>query len=270
MRSLLACAPALSRLPQRPALVFQHNDFLPGAAIGRAVRRAAHSADRVSCLSAAVAGELDPDGRGGERLRVIHPGVDTARFAHLAPPRDGEPDALLLGAIVGWKRPQLALEVVALAARELPGLRLTLAGEPVVSSGVDLLETLRERAERDDLRGRVTFAGRVGDVGEALGGASCLLHCADQEPFGLALVEALAAGRPVVAPAAGGPLEIVDESCGRLYPPGDARAAAAALVEVLADSAWLGQAGRERAQKHFSLERFRTEFRQLLEETAAP
>ena len=52
-----------------------------------------------------------------------------------------------------------------------------------------------------------------------------LLHCADDEPYGLALVEALAAGRPVVAPAAGGPLEIVADGAGRLYPPGDADAA---------------------------------------------
>ena len=51
-----------------------------------------------------------------------------------------------------------------------------------------------------------------------------LLHCADREPWGLVLIEALAAGRPVVAPAAGGPLEILDRG---LYPPGDADAAVA-------------------------------------------
>ena len=47
----------------------------------------------------------------------------------------------------------------------------------------------------------------------------------------MVLVEALAAGRPVVAPAAAGPLEIVTDGAGRLYPPGDAAAAAAALRE---------------------------------------
>ena len=62
-----------------------------------------------------------------------------------------------------------------------------------------------------------------------------LLHCADAEPYGLALVEALAAGRPVVAPAAAGPLEIVQDGAGRLYPPGDADAAVEALRTVLAD-----------------------------------
>ena len=49
----------------------------------------------------------------------------------------------------------------------------------------------------------------------------------------MAVLEALAAGRPAVVPDAAGPAEIVDESCGLLYPPGDAGAAAAALVELV-------------------------------------
>jgi len=73
-----------------------------------------------------------------------------------------------------------------------------------------------------------------------------VLHCADREPFGLALVEALAAGRPVVAPAAGGPLEIVTTASGRLYTPGDADAGAAALRGALADRT-LRAGARERA-----------------------
>ena len=71
----------------------------------------------------------------------------------------------------------------------------------------------------------------------ALASAHVLLHCADAEPYGMALVEALAAGRPVVAPAAAGPLEIVADGAGRLYPPGDAQAAVEALRAVLADDA---------------------------------
>ena len=55
----------------------------------------------------------------------------------------------------------------------------------------------------------MTFAGRLDDPRPALARAHCLLHCADAEPWGLALVEALAAGRPVVAADAAGPREIV-------------------------------------------------------------
>ena len=91
----------------------------------------------------------------------------------------------------------------------------------------------------------MTFAGQV-DARAALASAHLLLHCADAEPFGLVLVEALACGRPVVAPAAAGPLEIVTDGAGRLYPPGDAHAAADALRAVLADPARRRAAGARR------------------------
>ena len=169
-------------------------------------------------LSQAIADDL------GLRATVVHPGVDLDRFAKAPLPE--RPRALVLGAIVDWKRPELALETVAIAARELPDLRVTLAGEPIDAAGRELLSQLRERAARPDLDGRVSFPGSVDDSAAALANATCLLHCADREPFGLALVEALARGRPVVAPAAAGPVEIVDRSCGRLYAPGDPDAAA--------------------------------------------
>ena len=130
------------------------------------------------------------------------------------------------------------------------------------------MAALRERAERPDLRGRVTFAGPVEHPAAALAATGCLLHCAEREPFGIVLIEALAAGRPAVAPAGGGAPEIVDETVGRLYPPGDAAAAADALCEVLSDpatTARLGAAGRERAERDFTVEATRSRFAALLE-----
>ena len=205
---------------ERPPLVFQHNDLLPGPAVARAVRAAARRADAVVALSECIARDLDPANELG--VRVLHPGVDLERFAP-GPAPDGPPEVLVLGAIVDWKRPELALEAFALASRERPELRLRLAGAPLGAAGEQLLELLRRRAGQADLAGRVDLAGAVDDVPAALRRASCLLHCADREPFGRVLAEALAAGRPVVAPAACGPLEILDEDCARLYPPGDPR-----------------------------------------------
>jgi GT2 family glycosyltransferase len=156
----------------------------------------------------------------------------------------------MLGALEPWKRPDLALEAVALAAHDLPRIRLTVAGAPLAASGERLVPRLRERAERPDLAGRVELTGALSDVRPALRRAWCLLHCAEREPFGTVVLQALASGRPVVAPDAGSPAEVVDESCGRLYPPGDARAAAAALVELLSSpelARSLGAGGRARA-----------------------
>jgi len=192
------------------------------------VRAVARRADVTIALSRAIAGDL------GEQAVVVHPGVDLERFT-VSPPGEG---ALVLGAIVDWKRPELAVAIA-----ERAGVPLTFAGEPLDRSG----EEIRER-----LAGRATFAGAA-DAPAALAGCAVLLHCADREPFGLALVEALASGRPVVAPDAAGPGEIVDPSCGLLYPPGDVDAGAAALRTALANATELGRAARARAERCFDV-----------------
>src|SRR4051812_46337709 len=239
MRTAIATSAAMRRLDEPPPWIFEHIDFLPGPAIARTVRAAAARADNVVCVSQAVARDLDPDDQLRERIDVIHCGVDPARFApgdaaERAAARAGA-EALLLGAIVPWKRPDLALDIVAHAARELPDLRRRIAGAPLDTDGEHRLARLRERASQPDLAGRVEFAGQLDDPARALREAACLLHCSNREPFGLVLVEALASGAPVVAPAAGGPAEIVDATCGALYPPGDAPAGARALAGVLRD-----------------------------------
>jgi glycosyltransferase involved in cell wall biosynthesis len=248
MRALLSSTAALGGPGPRAPLAFVHNDLLPSPLVGRGVRAVAGRADLVVCLSQAIADDL---ARRGSRVVVVRPGVDLDRLRPAGTPPTGPPTALLLGAIVGWKRPDLALEAGALAARELPELHLQVAGAPLDTAGAELLARLRDRATRPDLAGRVEFLGQVADVPAALAGATCLLHCADREPYGIALVESLACGRPVVAPAAAGPLEIVDASCGALYPPGDAQAAATALVDVIRRAPDLGPAARARAETHF-------------------
>lgn len=249
MRSAVACA-----LPPRPscAVAFQHNDLAPGPWIGAAVRAAARRADLVTALSRTAAADLDRSGRLA-RVRVVHPGVDVDAFAEDAAPAR-PPEVLVLGALVPWKRPELALEACALARRSRPELRLRLVGAPLHGGGTTLLGQLRERASRPDLAGAVEFAGSVADARDDLARSACLLHCAEAEPFGIAVLEALAAGRPAIVPAAAGPAEIVDDSCGILYRPGDADAAARAIVDVVSDpprAASMGRAGRARARERF-------------------
>ena len=266
MRSALTCAAALRWLSNPPRLLFSHNDFLSSPWVARAVRAAAQQADRVVVPSAAVAADLDAQGVLGERLEVVRPGVDLEHFVPGEPP--AAPNVLVLGAIVPWKRQDLALEAVAIAARELPSLTITFAGRTQGESGLQLEAELRRRARAADLDGRVTLAGELVDPRTALRSASCLLHCADREPYGLVIAEALASGLPVVAPAAFGPSEIVDPSCGRLYPPGDAHAAARALVEVLEEGTGLRAAARAKAELDLDVEITRRRYRELTDELA--
>jgi GT2 family glycosyltransferase/glycosyltransferase involved in cell wall biosynthesis len=262
MRAALAL---LLPAPSQP-VVFTHHDLLPGLLLGRVVRAAAARAELVIVPSRTVARDLGP------RIPavVIHPGVDVERFdANGAAPAD-PPHALVLGALVEWKRPELALSALALARRERPDLRLRIVGAPLDDDDTVLWQ-LRERASRPDLAGAVDIVGAVDHPESELARATCLLHCAPREPYGLAVVEALAAGRPVIAPAAAGPQEIVDETCGVLYPPGDAAAAAGALLEVVGDphrAASLGQAGRARARERFGVVQAREQFAEALSRLA--
>jgi N-acetylglucosaminyl-diphospho-decaprenol L-rhamnosyltransferase len=264
MRSALGYL--VARGPDRWPTVFHHNDFLPGPLIAWLVRVAAARADLVTVPSRAVARDLDPQGRLGDLVGVVHPGVDAARFDPAARPLD-PPRVLVLGAIVGWKRPDLALETFALARRRCPDLRLRLVGAPIGSEGERLGVLLRARAAEEDLSGAVEFVGFVSDPAGELADATCLLHCAEREPFGLAVLEAMAAGRPVVVPAAAGPAEIVDGECGFLFPPGDVDAAADAVTRLASEpelAARMGAEGRGRAIARFDLSESRRRWAQAI------
>ena len=86
--------------------------------------------------------------------------------------------------------------------------------------------------------------------------ADVLVHPARWEGFGLAVLEAMLCGLPVVATRVSSiPEIVVDGETGLLVPPDDPSALGAALQRVLADPGGLGAAGRERARTEFSVER---------------
>ncbi len=248
MRSAIACLSA----SRAQAFAIDHHDFLPGSWTGALVRAAAARAAVVTVPSHAVAADLDRSGRLASRLRIVRPGVDCQRFVDIGPAPEAA-NVLVLGAIAGWKRPDLALEICALARHQQPELTVRFVGAPVTATDATLA-ALGRRAGYPDLAGAVQIAGPRTDPRTELARCSVLLHCAPREPFGIVLLEAMAAGRPVIAPDTAGPREIVDRSCGRLYRALDTRAAAAALVEVCSDRAAalaMGAAGRRRAAEQF-------------------
>jgi glycosyltransferase involved in cell wall biosynthesis len=117
-------------------------------------------------------------------------------------------------------------------------------------------QTLERRVASEAIPG-VTFTGWTDDVAAELQHAGILLATAPAEPLGLAVLEAMAAGVPVVACASGGHLETVGLLADApLFPPGDAAAAAAALRSLLADSTRgrMSVAGRRLAAEHFTIE----------------
>jgi glycosyltransferase involved in cell wall biosynthesis len=113
------------------------------------------------------------------------------------------------------------------------------------------LSQLQTRAAGLGIAGRIQFLGQRADVRDLLAAAD--IHCQPNtvaESFGIAFIEALYAGLPVVTTGLGGAVEIVDETCGVLLPAGNAAALAGHLARLIDDSGWrqqLGAAGPARA-----------------------
>ena len=139
------------------------------------------------------------------------------------------------------------------ALRDLPGWTAWIAGGAQRPGERVYVLSLRRAVTAAGLEPRVRFTGERADVPRLA--ASADIYCQpnrDPEGFGIAFVEALVAGLPVVTTAAGGALEIVgDDECGRLVPPGDVPALAAALEQLIADAPLrraLGARGPARAR----------------------
>jgi glycosyltransferase involved in cell wall biosynthesis len=185
-----------------------------------------------------------------EQYRVIPNGVRLERFALPRSPVRGR--ILMVGRLAPPKRPDLALRALASVRRTIPEAELHVVGDgPLRREAESLMGQL-------GLDGAVCFLGNRDDVPQLLAEAECALLASDYEGCPLAVVEAMAAGVPVVATDAGGTGELVRPGhTGALGPKGDATGLATALREVLADpatAAELGAEGRNDAQARLSLE----------------
>jgi len=150
-----------------------------------------------------------------------------------------------------WKGHRVLLEACA-ALQDLPHWECWMVGGAQRPEEETYMDSLRAAVDRLGLADRIKWLGARSDVPALLNASD--LYCQpnlEPEPFGLSLVEAFLAGVPVVTSAAGGALEIVDDTCGALTPPGDTGAVADALRALIADSARrerMGAAGRRRSR----------------------
>ena len=125
---------------------------------------------------------------------------------------------------------------------------------------------------------KATFLGVRNDLPDLFSAADSVLMPSLNEGFPRTAIEAMAAGKPVIATGVGGtPEAIVDGETGILVPPKDIEAMASALVELVGDpelQSQLGAAGRERAMQNYSVENYVTRldtlYRQLLGSADSP
>jgi glycosyltransferase involved in cell wall biosynthesis len=239
--------------------------------------------DRIVCNSDAVSRfTLHAEGASRKKVVVIPNGVDTARFER----GDGatmrrrlglRPDDLVVGAVGTIKKVKgqaVLLEAMRPLFERHAALRLVLAGEVTRGYG----EELRRQVAQAGLEGRVLLPGVVEEVPDLLAALDLFALPSLSEGMSNALLEAMAAGRPIVATEAGGNAECLDGgNAGLLVPPGDADALGRAL-ERLIDSPdrgrELGRRALARAQDDYSLakmvDRTETLYAELLGRDWAP
>jgi phosphatidylinositol alpha 1,6-mannosyltransferase len=205
----------------------------------RLLRRIHNAADRTLAPSEATAASLRE--HGFARVQVWARGVDTVRF-HPAKRserlrRELAPGGDVLAGYIGRLAAEKRLDLLAEVAR-LPGVRLVIVGAGPA-----------EAAARRALPDAVFIGQRQGDeLARAYASMDIFVHAGPHETFGNTLQEAAASGLPVVAPAAGGPLDLVRPGVtGFLVTPGEAGALTAAVATLAANPglrAAQGRAGR--------------------------
>jgi glycosyltransferase involved in cell wall biosynthesis len=213
----------------------------------RARRRRTLAAASEVLLSTQAATSAIPTGVRG---RIVPYGIDPAAFA--ATPSPAEPTILFVGRLDREKGVRDLVE--AFARVRVDGARLLLAGEGPERAWIET------RKAELGLNGSLVLLGSVPHdrVPELLDRAALVCAPSHGEPFGMALLEAMAAGRAVVATDAGGPRHLVDERGGRLVPAGEPAVLADALAGLLVDpalTARMGRFNRERVERELSLER---------------
>ncbi len=165
------------------------------------------------------------------RIHVVHCGIEPARFAAPAPLPPGGPHLVAIGRLAEQKGFPLLIEAVADAARDLPDLRLTLLGDGPLRGALEAAIASHGLADRVHLAGWADEDG----VRAALAAAQALILPSFAEGLPVVVMEAMAAGRPVIATSIAGVPELLREGReGWLVPAGDAGALAQAIRDLAA------------------------------------
>lgn len=185
--------------------------------------------------------------------------------------RDGgnRREAVLVGRISPWKGQHVFIDAAGILHEHAPDARFRIVGAALFSEDV-YERQIRQQVSELGLADCVEFAGFRSDVADCIARADLLVHASTTpEPFGQVIVEAMALGKPVVATAGGGVLEIVEDGVtGILVPMGDAPAMAAAIKKLMDDpqaAAAMGQRGRERFLERFTIERVAQEMGEVFD-----
>ena len=245
---------AAGRSPAR--LVLTRHVLFPVSGIHRLTRR---RTARVIAVSEAVAEALRTQGIfAADKITVIHNGIDLSRFS---PRERSESRSMIRVGMVGHlaeiKGQADFVQAAALVCAQRTDVEFVIAGEDKSKSGENRRRLEKLIAELG-VAGRLHLQGWVEDIPELLSTFDLFVSPARSEPFGLSIVEAMAAGVPVIATMSEGAREILrDGETGRMVPINDVPALAQAMLSLIdnpAQRSAMAQQARADVRARFSLE----------------
>jgi glycosyltransferase involved in cell wall biosynthesis len=222
----------------------------------------------VFTVSADLRQHIIAEGFSARSVNVIHNGIsvgprpDSAAREQIRRTLDASPDTIVIGTIARLNRVKdlgTLIEATRQCGRTTPVLLLIVGDGP-------------ERAQLEDVTKAcggepyVRFLGHRDDARRWLAGCDVYVNSSISEGVSLTILEAMAAGLPIVATRVGGTPEVVDAACARLVAPRDPNALADALLDLARHPAvreQMGRASRKRVEEFFTLERMVDEYRDV-------
>lgn len=189
------------------------------------------------------------DRHSAAKMRCIWNGVDLQRFQYFGPV--DELHAVSVARLSPEKDFPTLIRAIALVKQRQPNFRVTIVGDGKERPSLEQL------AVELDVADRITFAGEQSDIPTFLRQAGFFVSSSRTEGISLTLLEAMGCGLPILATAVGGNPEIIDDGrTGRLVPSENPEALADAIDQMCRDQEmWrtMGELGRDRVERHFSL-----------------
>lgn len=213
----------------------------------------------VVAVSEAVKEHLQTQGLDEHRIRVVHNGLDLDKFQPMSTTEakrqmgydTDRPLLGIFGRLSKEKGQSIALHAMCSILREYQNARLVLAGK-----GSEL-PNLKEVADSLQITDAVHFAGFTSDIRTLMSACDIVIVPSLKEGFGMAVLEAMALHKPVVASSVGGLKEIVvDGDTGFIVSANDPDSLASSVKNLIGNTDMaqqMGRRGRERVENHFEL-----------------
>jgi glycosyltransferase involved in cell wall biosynthesis len=224
----------------------------------------------IICNSRTTAADFDvPEGR----ISVIPCGIDSSRFAPNGRTSGGRPRIGMIARFAPIKGQHVFVEAAGRLAERYPEAEFVVAGTPLFGEG-RYQSQVQAAARRLPNSTAIHFVGFVDDVPALLHSLDVVVNPSTHpEGLGQVIIEAMMTGKPVIASASGGPVDLIDDGeTGRLVPPGDGAALAGALDEMLREpqkAAAMGRRGRERAVECYDIRKTARAVQRIYEKVLA-